>query len=87
MSAPQATRVGKPHAMERELARLPATKAPSLHLLHRTQRKHKVVFVTIVPSPYQRDLFGALAAREDIDLSVYYLEFGRAGFTVAGEGA
>jgi hypothetical protein len=26
------------------------------------QRKHKVAFVTIVPSPYQRDLFGALAA-------------------------
>jgi len=36
--------------------------------------KHKVVFVTIVPSPYQRDLFGALAAREDVDLSVYYME-------------
>ena len=31
------------------------------------------MFVTIVPSPYQRDLFGALAAREDVDLSVYYL--------------
>src|SRR3954468_21995698 len=43
-------------------------------MLHRTQRKHKVVFVTILPSPYQRDLFGALAAREEIDLSVYYLE-------------
>ena len=38
------------------------------------QRKHKVAFVTIVPSPYQRDLFGALAAREEIDLSVFYLE-------------
>ena len=38
------------------------------------QRKYKVAFVTIVPSPYQRDLFGALAAREEIDLSVYYLE-------------
>jgi hypothetical protein len=38
------------------------------------QRKHKVAFVTIVPSPYQRDLFGALAARDEIDLSVYYLE-------------
>jgi len=34
------------------------------------------LFVTIVPSPYQRDLFGALAAREDVDLSVYYLERG-----------
>ena len=38
------------------------------------QRKHKVAFVTIVPSPYQRDLFGALAAREEVDVSVYYLE-------------
>ena len=35
--------------------------------------RHKALFVTIVPSPYQRDLFGALAAREDVDLSVYYL--------------
>lgn len=43
---------------------------------HRMQRKHKVAFVTIVPSPYQRDLFGALAAREEVDLSVYYLEAG-----------
>lgn len=42
----------------------------------RMQRKHKVAFVTIVPSPYQRDLFGALAAKEEIDLSVYYLEAG-----------
>jgi glycosyltransferase involved in cell wall biosynthesis len=72
MSAP--TTAGKPDAMERELARLPATKAPSVDVLRRTQRKHQVAFVTIVPSPYQRDLFGALAAREDIDLSVYYLE-------------
>jgi len=36
--------------------------------------RHKAAFVTIVPSPYQRDLFGALAAREDVDISVYYLE-------------
>ena len=42
----------------------------------RMQRKHKVAFVTIVPSPYQRDLFGALAAKDEIDLSVYYLEAG-----------
>lgn len=41
---------------------------------NRMQRKHKVAFVTIVPSPYQRDLFGALAAREEMDLSVFYLE-------------
>jgi hypothetical protein len=38
--------------------------------------RHKALFVPIVPSPYQRDLFGALAAREDVDLSVYYLERG-----------
>ena len=38
------------------------------------QRKLKVAFVTIVPSPYQRDLFGALAAREELDLNVFYLE-------------
>src|SRR5262245_13704644 len=36
--------------------------------------RHKAVFITIVPSPYQRDLFGALAAREEVDLSVYYME-------------
>jgi glycosyltransferase involved in cell wall biosynthesis len=38
------------------------------------KRRHKVTFVTIVPSPYQRDLFGALAARDDVDLEVYYME-------------
>ena len=36
--------------------------------------KYKVLFITIVPSPYQRDLFGALAARDEVDLSVYYME-------------
>ena len=36
--------------------------------------KHKAIFITIVPSPYQRDLFGALAAREDVELVVYYME-------------
>lgn len=35
---------------------------------------YNATFVTIVPSPYQRDLFGALAARDDVDLSVYYME-------------
>jgi glycosyltransferase involved in cell wall biosynthesis len=45
-----------------------------LDLRQRMQRKQKVAFVTIVPSPYQRDLFGALAARKEVDLSVYYLE-------------
>lgn len=37
-------------------------------------RKVKASFLTIVPSPYQRDLFGALAAREDIELQVFYME-------------
>jgi glycosyltransferase involved in cell wall biosynthesis len=60
--------------MEREIARLSEISAPFLNRRQRMQRKQKVVFVTIVPSPYQRDLFGALAAREDIDLNVYYLE-------------
>jgi glycosyltransferase involved in cell wall biosynthesis len=38
------------------------------------KRRHKATFVTIVPSPYQRDLFGALAARDDVELNVYYME-------------
>ena len=41
---------------------------------NRTKPRHKVLFITIVPSPYQRDLFGALAARGDVDLSVCYME-------------
>ena len=36
--------------------------------------RFNVVFITIVPSPYQRDLFGAMAERDDLDLKVYYLE-------------
>jgi glycosyltransferase involved in cell wall biosynthesis len=36
--------------------------------------KYKVTFITVVPSPYQRDLFAALAAREEVDLRVYYME-------------
>ncbi len=36
--------------------------------------RYRVTFVTIVPSPYQRDLFAALAARDDVDLSVHYME-------------
>lgn len=36
--------------------------------------KYKVAFLTIVPSPYQRDLFGALAKRPELDLTVYYME-------------
>jgi glycosyltransferase involved in cell wall biosynthesis len=42
--------------------------------LSKMKRRHKATFVTIVPSPYQRDLFGALAARDDVDLDVYYME-------------
>ena len=34
----------------------------------------KVAFVSVVPSPYQRDLFRALAARPEVELSVFYLE-------------
>jgi glycosyltransferase involved in cell wall biosynthesis len=37
-------------------------------------KRHKVTFVTIVPSPYQRDLFAALAARDEVELDVYYME-------------
>lgn len=33
-----------------------------------------VVVFSVVPSPYQRDLFIALAERENINLQVYYLE-------------
>jgi glycosyltransferase involved in cell wall biosynthesis len=40
------------------------------------RRRHKALFITIVPSPYQRDLFEALAAREDMELKVYYMEAG-----------
>ena len=34
----------------------------------------RVTFFSVVPSPYQRDLFAALAARSEVELSVYYLE-------------
>ena len=37
-------------------------------------RRHRALFITIVPSPYQRDLFGALAACEEVDLRVCYME-------------
>jgi glycosyltransferase involved in cell wall biosynthesis len=36
----------------------------------------KIAAVSVVPSPYQRDIFRALAHRPDIDLNVYYLEKG-----------
>ncbi len=34
----------------------------------------RVAFVTIVPSPYQRDLFAALASRSDVAPRVFYME-------------
>lgn len=34
----------------------------------------RVAFVSVVPSPYQRDLFRALARRPEITLDVHYLE-------------
>lgn len=37
-------------------------------------RRHRVTFITVVPSPYQRESFAALAAREDVELSVHYME-------------
>lgn len=36
--------------------------------------KKSVAFVSVVPSPYQRDLFRALARHTGIDLRVFYLE-------------
>lgn len=59
--------------MEREIGRLSEISAHLLNPRQRMQRKQKVAFVTIVPTPYQRDLFGALAARKEVDLSVFYL--------------
>lgn len=37
-------------------------------------RRLKVVFYSIVPSPYQRDLFYELSCLPEVDLKVYYLE-------------
>src|SRR3954464_13638598 len=34
----------------------------------------RVAFICVVPSPYQRDLLAARAARPEIDLHVYYME-------------
>ena len=36
--------------------------------------KTRVGVLSVLPSPYQRDLFAALAARDDVDLRVRYLE-------------
>lgn len=38
------------------------------------KHKYRVAFISVVPSPYQRNMFAALARRDDIDLQVYYLE-------------
>ena len=34
----------------------------------------RVAFISVVPSPYQRDLFAALAARSDVAPRVFYME-------------
>jgi glycosyltransferase involved in cell wall biosynthesis len=34
----------------------------------------RVAFVSVLPSPYQRDLFAALAARPEVALRVFYME-------------
>jgi glycosyltransferase involved in cell wall biosynthesis len=34
----------------------------------------RVGFVSVLPSPYQRDLFGALAKRPEVNLRVHYME-------------
>lgn len=34
----------------------------------------RVAFVSVVPSPYQRDLFAALAVRPEVELRVFYME-------------
>jgi glycosyltransferase involved in cell wall biosynthesis len=36
--------------------------------------KYRVAFLSVVASPYQRDLFAALARRDDVDLRVDYME-------------
>jgi glycosyltransferase involved in cell wall biosynthesis len=36
--------------------------------------KYRIAFLSVVPSPYQRDIFAALARRDDVDLRVDYLE-------------
>ena len=36
--------------------------------------RFRVAFISVVPSPYQRDIFAALARRPEVDLSVFYME-------------
>ena len=38
------------------------------------KNQYRVAFLSVVPSPYQRDIFAALARRDDVDLRVHYLE-------------
>src|SRR4029078_9073032 len=38
------------------------------------RQKFKALFITVVPSPYQRHLFAALPARDDVELRVCYME-------------
>jgi glycosyltransferase involved in cell wall biosynthesis len=49
---------------------VPAKSAACIDIM----RPQRVLFITVVPSPYQRDLFRALATRKELALSVLYLE-------------
>jgi glycosyltransferase involved in cell wall biosynthesis len=42
--------------------------------VHDMNAKYRVAFLSVVPSPYQRDIFAALARRDDVDLRVHYME-------------
>jgi glycosyltransferase involved in cell wall biosynthesis len=57
-------------------ARFPATIGPKQAFAGaaRLMNPIRVLFITVVPSPYQRDLFRALAAHQEVALSVCYLE-------------
>lgn len=47
-----------------------------MNIINKKNHLHrlKVVFYSIVPSPYQRDLFYELSCLPEVDLKVYYLE-------------
>ena len=47
----------------------------------------KVAFISVVPSPYQRDLFRALAQRPEVNLQVFYLEAAAPDSPPAGKGS
>lgn len=38
--------------------------------------RYRITFVSAIPSPYQRDFFGALASHESLDVRVLYLDAG-----------